>query len=78
MHEPLVIGLVLPTFKHRPWFCAHTPLMDHCKSAIRESFVLQQDVTVLLKRILRLSADLRRMTAEETTKVLSQSESFIY
>lgn len=78
MHEPLVIGLILPTFKHRRWFCAHTLLMDHCKKEIRILFDQRKDVTALLKMIFKLSADSRRMSADDTTRTLPEPESFVY
>ena len=78
MHEPIVIGLIFPTTKHRPCYCAKTPLMNHFKKEIKCLFDERKDASVVLKRMFNVSADFRRMTAEETATTLTKPELFVY
>lgn len=78
MHEPLIIGLVLPSFKHKPWFIASTPLSDHWKRELNSLFNKNEDVCVLLKAILKTSAELKSFSATDTEIWLSQPSSFKY
>ena len=66
MHEPLVIVLVLPY--------ANTPLMEHCKKELKSLLNENKDVDVLLKTILNMSADLKKMSAKDTEIILSQPQ----
>ena len=54
MHEPLVIGLILKSFKHKPWFCANTPLSEYWRRKLKSLFNEKEDVCLLLKEILKL------------------------
>ena len=75
MHEPLVIGLVLPSFKHKPWFCANTPLAEYWRRKLKSLFNEKEDVHLLLKEILKISADLKKMSGKDTENILSHPPS---
>ena len=70
MHEPLVIGIYLPTFEFQPWFLKGTELVTKFERNIRIAYKTDSEVVDLLASLFEISALIPTVSSEAVKKLL--------
>ena len=70
-HEPLVLAIYLPTFRHQPWFCKGTVYLESFRHQARTHFLEGGNASKLFRLMLRNTGDLLTADADKITTLLN-------
>ena len=70
-HEPLVLAIYLPTFRHQPWFCKGTVYLESFRHQARTHFLEGGNASKLFRLMLKNTGNLLTADADKTTALLN-------